>query len=135
MAFISNSYLENASKYCEVREFVCAEILTAGDWVDLDVSQSDESRSLTVVQGNGTELCVGVALEDKAAASGSVKVAVGGYVEGAKAGNITANAGLMPDVAGSVLGYAAASLLSIVGVALEDDALSGFCDVYVWRKY
>ena len=55
----------------DIVSFACAEAVTAGEWVDLDSSQTGEARTTTVVQGNGTGLCIGVALEPVSAATGT----------------------------------------------------------------
>ena len=67
----------------EVREFLTGEAVTSGNWVGFDAgAQTNEDRATTVRQGDADGLTVGVALET-AASGATVRVCVGGYVEGA----------------------------------------------------
>lgn len=119
----------------EIVEFTTNEALTAGDWVGLDTSQSDEDRVTQVVQGNADGMVIGVALET--VASGAVvRVCVSGYVEGAKTDGNVAAAGdtLIPAASGACTKGAATNVLPILGVALEADS-STTCDVYIYRRF
>lgn len=116
-----------------VNTYLANEAITAGEWVDLDLAQTGEKRATTVVQGNGTAHCIGVALET--VTSGElIRVCVEGYVEGALTdGGVASGEALMPAAAGACDTYAAASVLPIIGVALEADTGTA-CDVYVFRN-
>lgn len=118
----------------EIVEFTTNEALTAGDWVGLDTSQSDEDRVTQVVQGNADGMVIGVALET--VASGAVvRVCVSGYVEGANDGNVAAAGDtLIPAASGACTKGAATNVLPILGVALEADS-STTCDVYIYRRF
>ncbi len=129
-------------KQSDIVSFACAQAVSAGDWVDLDDSQSDESRVGTVVQGNGTGLCIGVALEDVSAATVTaggavVRVCVAGYCEGALTDGSVAGAGdtLIPSGAGACAKGAPSDVLPIIGFALESDGAGTTADVYIIRRY
>ena len=120
----------------EIVEFTTNEALTAGDWVGLDTSQSNEDRVTQVVQGNADGMVIGVALET--VASGAVvRVCVSGYVEGAKTDGNVAAAGdtLIPAASGACTKGAATNVLPILGVALESDSSGTTADVYIYRRF
>ena len=119
----------------EIVEFTTNEALTAGDWVELDTSQTGEDRVTQVIQGNAKGQVIGVALETVAFGA-VVRVCVSGYVEGAKTdGNVAAIGDtLIPAASGAVTKGAPTNVLSAVGLALEADS-STTCDVYVYRRF
>mgnify|MGYP001162302149 FL=1 len=129
-------------QHSDIISFACAEAVSAGDWVDLDDSQSDEARVGTVVQGNGTGLCIGVAVEDVSAATvtaggARVRVCVAGYCEAAKTDGSVAGAGdtLVPAGAGACKKDGPTNVLPIIGFALESDGAGTTTDVYIIRRY
>ena len=129
-------------KQADVISFACAEAVSAGDWVDLDSSQDDEARVGTVVQGNGTGLCIGVALEDVTAAEvtaggARVRVCVAGYCEAALTDGSVDAAGntLIPAASGACAKGVPTNALPIIGFALESDAAGTTADVYIIRRY
>ena len=129
----------------DIVSFACAEAVTAGEWVDLDSSQTGEARTTTVVQGNGTGLCIGVALETVSAATVTaggalVRVCVSGYCAAARTDGTAAAAGdtLVPAAAGEVAKGAASNVLTAVAMALAADTGGGGAEVapvYIFRKY
>jgi len=137
--------------HADIVSFVCAEAIAAGEWVDLDATPAlGAARATTVVQGNGTGLCIGVAVETitaaqitAAAADGvdlHIRVCVSGYVEAARTDGTVAAAGdtLIPATAGECIKGAATDVLTAVGVALAVDtgtAGNEVAPVYVFRKY
>ena len=129
-------------QHSDIISFACAEAVSAGDWVDLDSSQSDESRVGTVVQGNGTGLCIGVAVEDVSAATvaaggARVRVCVAGYCEAAKTDGSVDAAGntLIPAAAGACAKGVPTNALPIIGFSLESDGATTTADVYIIRRY
>ena len=118
----------------EVVEFTAGGTVTAGETVQLDVSQSDEDDSTYVVQGTASALTIGVALES-AVADGTVRVCTSGYIEGVNANaGIAAGEALYPAASGEVDDSAAGATLPCVAVALT--AISGgTCNVYWFRRY
>ena len=126
----------------DIVSFACAEAVTAGEWVDLDSSQTGEARTTTVVQGNGTGLCIGVALETVSAATVTaggalVRVCVSGYCEGALTDGSLDAAGntLRPAAAGACMKGVPTNALPIIGIALESDGSTTAADVYIIRRY
>jgi hypothetical protein len=132
-------------QHSEIVSFACAEAVLAGEWVDLDASQTGEARTTTVVQGNGTGLCIGVALETVSAATvaaggARVRVCVSGYCEAARTDGTVAAAGdtLIPVAAGEVAKGADSNVVTPVGMALAVDAGGAAAEVapvYIFRKY
>jgi len=130
--------------HSDIVSFACAEAVTAGEWVDLDSSQAGEARATTVVQGNGTGLCVGVALETVTAAQvtaggAMVRVCISGYVAAARTDGSVAAAGdtLIPVGAGECQKGAASNVVTALGVALAVDAGGAGAEVapvYIFRK-
>lgn len=137
--------------HADIVSFVCAEAIAAGEWVDLDATPAlGAARATTVVQGNGTGLCIGVAVETitaaqitAAAADGvdlHIRVCISGYVEAARTDGTVAAAGdtLIPAAAGECIKGAATDVLTAVGVALAVDTGGPGAEVapvYVFRKY
>lgn len=128
----------------DIISFGCAEAVSAGDWVDLNdgATAGGEARVQQVVQGNGTGLCIGVALEDVSAADvlagdAMVRVCVAGYCENAKTDGSVAGAGdtLIPDGSGACKKGAPTNVLPIIGFALESDGATTTADVYIIRRY
>ena len=120
----------------EVVSFTTNEGLTAGDWVELDTSQTGEDRVTQVIQGNAKGQVIGVALET--GASGAVvRVCVSGYVEGVLTDGSVAAAGdtLIPAASGACAKGAATNVLPSIGMALESDASGTTADVYVYRRF
>tara|TARA_R110000824_G_scaffold150470_6_gene321091 strand:+ start:375 stop:818 length:444 start_codon:yes stop_codon:yes gene_type:complete len=123
----------------DIVSFGCAEAVTAGDWVDLDSSQAGEARVGTVVQGNATSLCIGVALEDVSAAQvlaggAMVRVCVAGYCENVKTtGAIGSGVAFTAGAAGAVQANVAATITPVLGVALEA-AAGDTVDCYIFRQ-
>ena len=139
-------------KHSDIVSFICADAIAAGEWVDLNdgATAGGEARVQQVVQGNGTGLCIGVAVETitaaqltAAAADGVdlyIRVCVSGYVEAARSDGTGAAAGntLIPAAAGECTFGAATNVLTAVGVALAVDtggAGAEVAPVYVFRKY
>lgn len=132
-------------QHSEIVSFACAEAVLAGEWVDFDASQTGEARTTTVVQGNGTGLCIGVALETVSAATvtaggARVRVCVSGYCEAARTNGTVAAAGdtLIPVAAGEVAKGADSNVVTPVGMALDVDAggpAAEVAPVYIFRKY
>ena len=126
----------------DIVSFGCAEAVTAGDWVDLDAGATagGEARVQQVVAGNGTGLCVGVALETVTAATVAaggalVRVCVAGYCENAKSANGIAQGAAFVSAAGeSIAAAAAGSLTPLLGVALEISA-GLTVDCYIFRQF
>ena len=126
----------------DIISFGCAEAVTAGDWVDLDAAATagGEARVQQVVAGNGTGLCVGVALETVTAATVAaggalVRVCVAGYCENAKSANGIAQGAAFVSAAGeSIAAAAAGSLTPLLGVALEISA-GLTVDCYIFRQF
>lgn len=122
-----------AGKTTKVVSFTAGGVITAGDHVKMDVSQTDEARALYVVQGGADGLMVGVAITSAAAAGDPVDVAVGGYVEGAKTdGNVTSGISLSAGATGALIPNTELLFSRIVGVALETDS-GTLCDVYLFE--
>jgi hypothetical protein len=133
----------------DIISFVCSEAVDAGDWVDLNdgATAGGEARIQEVVQGNGTGLCIGVALETvtaaqitAAAADGDVvrvRVCVAGYCENAKTDGSVAGAGdtLIPAGTGGCAKGQPTNVLPIIGFALESDGSGTTADVYIIRRY
>ena len=135
LGILDGYYIEDVTDVAaELKQYIAAEVIAAGEWVDLDTSKTGDDRTKYVVQGNGTALCVGVALEAAAAIGDTIRVCVYGYVEGALTdGGVSSGEALMPAAAGACDTYAAASVLPIIGVALETDSGTA-CDVFVFRN-
>ena len=114
--------LGDIGKYTEVVTCRAGAAITAKQNVMLDVSVGMVEHQ-TVIPDTGTAYFVGIALEAQATTGGDIRVAVAGFVDNAIGdGSVSAGEALMPK-AGSVFdSYAAASVLPVVGVALEDDA-------------
>ena len=118
-----------------VEEFISGGAIVQGDWVKYDISQTGADRLRYIVQGTASGLTFGVALEAASAAGQVVRVAVEGYVEGAKTdGTVASGDSLVSDAAGACLPYVAADTLPIIGVALETDS-GTTCDVKVFRNH
>jgi len=116
--------LLSVGKTSIVEQFTTKEALTAGDWVDLDASQADEARAGTVVQGNGSGLCIGVVLET-AAVDDVVHVCTDGYVAGAKTdGTVAAGEILIPAAGGASTPKVNTTVLGAIGIALEADRVA-----------
>lgn len=137
--------LLGVDKDAVVNTYIAREAITAGEWVDFNAAASADNTGIReVVQGNGTALCAGVALET--VSSGDlVRVCVGGGVFGTRDstgvlvtgvltdGGVSIGEALMPAAAGACDTYAAASVLPIIGVALETDT-GTITQVYVFRN-
>ncbi|QDP52860.1 MAG: hypothetical protein Tp1111DCM603221_39 [Prokaryotic dsDNA virus sp.] len=137
--------------HSDIVSFVCTDAIAAGEWVDLDSTPTlGAARATTVVQGNGTGLCIGVAVETitaaqitAAAADGvdlRIRVCVSGYVDAARTDGTVAAAGdtLIPAAGGECTRGAATNVLTAVGFALAVDtggAGAEVAPVYVIRKY
>ncbi len=133
-------------KHSDIISFICAEAVSAGDWVDLNsgATAGGETRVQQVVQGNGTSLCIGVAVEEitaaqltAAAADGVdlyVRVCVAGYCENVKTtGAIGSGVAFTAAAAGAVTANLAATITPVLGVALEP-AAGSTVDCYIFRQ-
>lgn len=98
--------------------------ISAGDWVALDVSESDSARVIQVVEAaavaNGNALTVGVAIETVLSGE-KVQVVTRGYVEGANVTTgVAAGSPLVVDATGGRAdAIAAGDLAPPCGVTLE----------------
>lgn len=134
MSLSNAKSLLNVGKAADVRSFIANGVIVAGRTVSFDETKTDESRVNYVVEGAADSLVIGVALEAASAAGVEVRVACGGYVEGALTdGNVASGDALMGGAGGTLIPYTAASLLPIVGVALETDTGTA-CDVFIFRR-
>ena len=121
-----------------VETFLAGAAIVAGDWVALDISESDSARAIQVVQATtaagGNSLVIGVALEAAAAAGDKIEVVTRGYVEGANVTAATAaGASLVVDAtAGRADAAVAADIAPPCGVTLEVAGGSNTADVYVY---
>lgn len=118
-------------------------VITAGDWVALDVSQTGADRALFVKRHDGASpeltTVVGVALQGTAdldEGENSILVCVGGYAEDAKVNAAVAQGDLLIPESGAA-GTAVAvtgTNPQVVGVALEAHA-GGTADVWVFKQF
>lgn len=135
---------EVTGQQSDIVSFACAEAIVAGEWVELDSSQTGEDRVTTVIQSNVSGLCVGVALETVTAAEvlaggALVRVCVAGYVAAARTDGAVLAAGntLIPVGSGEVTRGVATNVLTAVGVALAVDtgvAAAEVAPVWIFRK-
>ena len=114
-----------------VREFLTSATLVAGETVGFDTAQVGEAQMKHVVRGVADGFTFGVALEATGGtANETVRVLVGGYVEGVDAsGAIGAGDSVLAAAAGQVIVYAAAGADAPLGVAL-DAAAGGVVTLY-----
>ena len=137
-------------KRCEIQSFmVQGDVnIVAGDWVELDVSQSGSEISNSVVPAeaiatDGNALVIGVALDSTVEADDGyaqdfsmIRVCTSGYCASAK---VTASiaAGLdlfVADTAATAELFTAAALTRAVGVTLAaDSGATGFAPVWVYK--
>jgi hypothetical protein len=120
----------------DVVEFEAGAAITAGNVVRFDTTATGDARARTVVTGAVDGLCIGVALEDAAAAGDIVRVCIAGYIEGVNAtggAGIVAGDTLAAGAAGIVDTYAAAATDPPVGVALANEAANAVT-MYWFRK-
>lgn len=87
----------------EIVEYTAKATITAGQVVQMNLAGSGANRASEVIVGTATDLCIGVALES-VVADETVRVCVGGYIEGVAAtgGAGTTGDRLMPGAAGVV---------------------------------
>jgi len=128
--------------------FIAVEAISSGDAVALDMSQTaDSDKALKVVKadsGTATDkLCIGVALED-AAAAGNIRVCIRGFCEANVASataagdllQIGATAGQLDvrTVAVDEGGSATFNLFPIVAIATEEDT-ANVATVFVYSQF
>ena len=106
----------------DVWEFVANGTVTAGQVVKLDSTQTGEKKVQYGAQGIADGLAIGVALETVATGA-TVRVCVGGYIEGVKITGTGGTAGdsLTTGASGAVVVYTAAATDRVVATALEDE--------------
>jgi len=117
-----------------VREFITDATLVAGETVALDYSTAattGEDQVREVIRGDASGATIGVALEATDGTAGAtVRVLVGGYVEGVDAsGAIAAGDSVLAAANGQVIVYTAAAVDAPLGVAL-DAAAGGVVTLY-----
>ena len=122
--------------------FIAAEDVSAGDFLCLDLSQSDDSDKLLKVKkatdvatASATGLCVGVALQD-AEEDSNVRVLLRGIIDDANVATGTAaGSSLIPTAtAGRCDGATATDTAKIVAYSLEA-ATSNTAKVYVFPQF
>ena len=109
-----------------VREFLTSATLVAGQTVSFDSTQTGEAQMRHVVRGAAEGYVFGVALEATGGtANETVRVLVGGYVQGVDStGGTALNAGdsVVAGGAGVVDEYAAGATDRVLAVCLDDEA-------------
>ena len=122
----------------DVVEFEAGAAITAGNVVRFDTTATGDARARTVVTGAVDGLCIGVALEDAAAAGDIVRVCIAGYIEGVNAtGGADLNQGDAVIMSGATAGAVdisiGAAITPVLGVALDDEADSAVT-LYLFRQ-
>lgn len=120
-------------KNAVVREFLVASTVTAGKSVSFDESQTGENASRYVTLGGADCYTFGIALETVSTVGATVRVLVGGYMEGAFTdGNIVAGSPLTWGANGALVVFTEAMLVPICGVAFADDSSTNSAGILLY---
>jgi hypothetical protein len=123
----------------DYQTFISGGVITAGDWVALDLTKTGSDRALYVIAAaavtDGNPRVVGVCPAGATAAGQQVRVCIGGYVEGARVTTgVSSGVALTVDTTAGRADLAVAADTFTCGVTLEASA-SNLCDVFVFRRF
>ncbi len=132
----------STSDRSQTETFLTNGVITAGDWVAFDTTQTGASRVLFVDQaaavalGNG--LVCGVALEsvDGSLSTKPIKVVISGYAEALTTGAVAGNPLAVVATLATAQVNVAANIASACGVALEASAVGPLLTaVWVYKQF
>lgn len=122
----------------DYQTFISGGVITAGDWVALDLTKTGSDRVLYVIAAaavtDGNSRVIGVCPAGATAAGQQVRVCIAGYCEGARV--TTGVASGVPVTVDTTTGradLAVAADTHVCGVTLEASA-SNLADVLVFRR-
>ena len=128
----------------QTETFIAGAAITAGDWVQVDTSQTGVNKVLFAIQAsaafaNGNPLVVGVALTAAAAAGDTVEVCIAGFVESANVAAAVNAPGIALVVdntsAGRAVALAAADTAGACGVSLAAASVGNVGSVLVYKQF
>ena len=128
----------------QTETFIAGAAITAGDWVQIDASQTGADKVLYAIQAGatfalGNPLVVGVALTSAGAAGDPVEVCISGYVATANVAAAVNAAGIALVVdntsAGRAVALAAADTAGPCGVSLAAASVGNVGEVWVYKQF